>query len=185
MVPGQFLLCLVLFSLPPEFNDPPELGSACKPWFPIMQALAISWQIMDEREVRFVLGRVEDFPSDMALLRRRSQDLRNAPPAGDAQRFPCREAVTQMLTFNREMRKTLEARLAFDAPQRKLYQQAIVELDQLHALWDTIRESRSNFYYVSVRRLALKKAKEAMGAANYFNGSYPPPVPAWIFQEIR
>ena len=39
---------------------------------------------------------------------------------------------------------------------------AMKETDRLYHVWDAVRDSRCDYYYVTVRRQALKKLKEAM-----------------------
>src|SRR5207249_3370121 len=57
---------------------------------PKVQTLAVKWEILDQREVRYILARPEDFASDLNLVRRRYQALADAPSLSDCQRFPDR-----------------------------------------------------------------------------------------------
>ena len=70
-----------------------------------LQSLAVQLEILDPREVRYILARAEDFEADLALLRRRYQELATAPPIDDALRFPERAMVTEFLAFNRSYRQ--------------------------------------------------------------------------------
>ena len=58
------------------------------------------------------------------------------------------------------------------------------ETDQLYQIWDTVRDARCEYYYVTVRRQALKRLREALGDEAYFSGRLPPHVPLWRFQQI-
>src|SRR5690242_16867636 len=66
---------------------------------PAVQRLALQWEILDPREVRYVLTRPEDFQADLKLLQRRYHELANAPPVSDCLRFPDRAVVSELLAF--------------------------------------------------------------------------------------
>jgi hypothetical protein len=51
-------------------------------------------------------------------------------------------------------------------------------------VWDAIHDSLQPYSYITVRRAALRAAKERLGDANYYNGRYPPPVPVWRFRPV-
>src|SRR5262249_27130316 len=44
-----------------------------------VQAVAIQWEILDPRKVRYLLMRSEDFPFDLSFLCRRAVELVHAP----------------------------------------------------------------------------------------------------------
>ena len=77
---------------------------------PAVQKLALKWEILDPREVRYVMARPEDFSADLKLLQRRYHELANAPPVDDCKRFPDRAIVNEMLAFNRAYRTQMDAR---------------------------------------------------------------------------
>jgi hypothetical protein len=58
------------------------------------------------------------------------------------------------------------------------------ETEHLYQVWDTVRDARCDYYYVTVRRQALKKLRKMLGVDDYYFGKLPPPVPLWRFQEI-
>ena len=62
--------------------------------------------------------------------------------------------------------------------------ETIGEVDRLYHLWDNIRDSRCDYYYVTIRRQALKKIRDEIGVAAFYNGQLPPHVPVWRFQRI-
>jgi hypothetical protein len=161
--------------------DSPDAAQECADLRPIIQAVAVQWEILDARETRYVLTRNEDYVSDMKLLRRRYADLADAPPLHDCVRFPDREVVAEMLTFNRAYRQNLEMRMTMETTGWWDLREALQEADQLYQVWDLVRDSRCDYYYVTVRRQALKKIKETVGDAAYFNGTMPPHVPVWRF----
>jgi hypothetical protein len=58
------------------------------------------------------------------------------------------------------------------------------ETDKLYQIWDAVLDARSEYYYVTVRRKALKRLQELIGERNYFYGRLPPHVPLWRFEAI-
>src|SRR5438046_8380107 len=100
MFPLDYALAVALLTVAPE----PAEAAPTEPYVslrPTLQALAIHWEILDAREVRYVLTRGEDFAADLKLLRRRWHDLKDAPPLHDAMRFPDRTMINDLLSFNR------------------------------------------------------------------------------------
>lgn len=178
------ILAVALLAVPPEAKVDRGLAERSASLCPILQQVAISWEIMDRRELRYVLTRKEDFESDLQLLRKRFRDLKNAPPLHDCVRFPPRKVVSQLLSFNRDYQKHLKERLAVDPTNRWLYREALTETDRLYKIWDTIRDTRCEYYYVTVRRQALKKVIELIGEGAFYNGNYPPHIPIWRFRLI-
>jgi hypothetical protein len=146
-------------------------------------AQAVEWEILDPREDRLL--RLEDFPADLAALRRRYQELKNAPPLADAQRFPDRNRVADLLRFNRAYRRGLDARQVVDRDRADFLKEAVREADELYRVWDLVREASCDIYYIPVRRAALKRLREALGEAAYHAGDLPPHVPLWRFIELH
>jgi hypothetical protein len=178
------LLALLLLTSPP---DTVEAGIPTKVfcWVrPSVQNLALKWEILDPREVRYILARPEDFVSDLNLLRRRFRELADAPPLHDGFRFPERERVNHLLAFNRAYRQHLTIRQPLELVRWWELRAALQETDHLYQIWDTVRDARCDYYYVTVRRQALKKLRQLVGEDDYYNGRLPPHVPLWRFQEI-
>jgi len=183
MFPCEFLLAAALLTAPVDSPDPP-LPEAYAELSSRLQTLAIQWEILDPREVRYVLTRPEDFSSDLKLLRRRYHELTGAPPLTDGLRFPDRSAISDMLAFNRAYRQNLDNRLAVELVRWWELQEAVQESDKLYQIWDLVRDARCDYYYVTVRRQALKRLREMIGAQAYYSGTLPPYVPLWRFQVI-
>src|SRR5262245_13555834 len=112
MTYADWFLAAALLTTPlsGDLQDP----GALKDHFPVLRipltSLALEWEILDPRETRYVLTRAEDMLSDLQMLRRRYQELDGAPPLADANRFPDRTVVNELLVFNRAYRKYLEER---------------------------------------------------------------------------
>jgi hypothetical protein len=129
--------------------------------------------------------RVEDFQSDLSLLRRRYRDLADAPPLCDSERFPERSAVNEFLAFNRAYRQHIDAAVTAESTRGWELRTALQETDQLYYIWDTVRDARCEYYYVTVRRQALKRLREQLGEQAYYQTKLPPYVPLWRFREIN
>ena len=147
--------------------------------------LALEWELMDAREVRYLLARPEDFEADLSVLRRRYAELADAPPSSDCLRFPDRATINELLAFNRAYRQHLDVRQPSEPARWWQLRAVLQETDQLYQVWDTIRDARCEYYYVTVRRQALKRLREQLGDAAYYGGPLPPHVPAWRFQPIQ
>ncbi len=184
MFPHEYLLALVLLTAPPETPVLSETAERFEALRPTMQTLAVQWEILDPREVRYILSRSEDFPSDLNLLRRRQRDLADAPTLNDCMRFPDRATANDMLAFNRAYRQHLGVRQPLELVHWWELRIALQETDHLYQIWDLARDARCELYYVSVRRQALKKLREMMGEEAYFCGQMPPSVPLWRFREM-
>jgi hypothetical protein len=152
---------------------------------PMIQTLAVQLEILDPREVRYILARAEDFASDLNLLRRRYRELADAPPVSDSFRFPDREAINEMLSFNRAYRQYIDIRQAVELSHWWEHQATLQETEQLYQIWDTVRDSRCEYYYVTVRRQALKRLREQLGEQAYYSGELPPYVPLWRFHVMN
>jgi hypothetical protein len=185
MTPMSALMAAALLVTPPDTPEQPVTPEQWPAMQEQLQTTAIAWEILDPREVRYVLARPEDFESDLNLLRRRYQDLADAPRVADSQRLPDRNTVNELLAFNRAYRRNLEARQPVELDRAEDLRAAQRETDRLYQVWDTVRDARCEFYYVTVRRQALKRLRELLGDGSFQDGNLPPFVPIWRFQEIR
>jgi hypothetical protein len=148
-------------------------------------SLALEWEILDPRETRYVLTRPDDLSSDLKMLQGRYQDLIDAPPLADAQRFPDRAIVNELLVFNRAYRSYVELRQPTEMAHLNDLRAVQREVDYLYQVWDAVRDARCEYYYVTVRRQALKRLRELLGDEAYYKGDLPPHVPIWRFRELR
>jgi hypothetical protein len=184
MFPLNYALAAVLLSTPAEPTDPCEATDCLVTTRPAVRSLSLYWEILDPREVRYVLTRAEDFSSDLKLLRRRYRDLADAPPLYDCMRFPDRALINDMLAFNRTYRQHLDNRQSLELNNAWELHEMRLEADQLYQIWDLARDTRCDYYYVTVRRQALKKLKELIGDQAFYSGCLPPHVPVWQFARI-
>lgn len=178
MVPLDHVLALAVLFAPAECGDVFHAPEHACLWRTVQQT-ALSLELLDPRESRYVLSRQTDYEADVRLLRRRYCELKEAPPLTDAWRFPPPDVASRHLEFNRTVHRDLTLRrnamgghLGYDA--------ALAESERLYKVWDAVRDARSEFYYVSVRRHALAVVLQLIGADAYHKAELPPPSPGWF-----
>lgn len=181
----DYLLALALLTAPPDNLEnvmPIEVGDRQRT---ALQAVAVQLEILDPREVRYILSRAEDATADVNLLRRRYRELLDAPALSDSLRFPDRESVNELLSFNRAYRQHIDMRQTVELAHWWEHQATLQETEQLYQIWDTVRDARCEYYYVTVRRQALKRLRELIGMDAYYSGTLPPFVPVWRFHVMK
>jgi hypothetical protein len=150
--------------------------------------MAVMMEILDPREQRYTFRQtiytVGDLQSDFKLVRKRYEELKDAPPVADIARFPTRSFCNDVLGLNR-------AYLAYLKQQQELYgkedseiRYAIQETEHLYTTWDNMRDAGCDYYYLSVRRQAMMKLRKAIGWDAYYKGILPPFVPLQCFGHI-
>ena len=183
MAASDLIMAIMLLSAPVGTT---EQAPRAERW-PLVQAaihkVAIDWEILDPRETRYVLVKPEDFQEDVDFLRKRRLDLEDAPNVNESDRLPSRQLVNDCIRFNRAYRKNLETRLLWESDRANVIEEAIRETEKLYKVWDSIRDAKCEFHYITVRRLALKKLKDVLGPELYSTGDMPPYVPEWRFAE--
>jgi hypothetical protein len=185
MSASDLFLAAMLLSAPvgaPEQVPPPERWPAVQA---ALQQTALDWEILDPRETRYVMAKRDDFQEDLDFLRKRREDLADAPKVTESDRLPERRIVNDFIQFNRAYRAHLETRLAWEADRAGLINEALTETDRMYKLWDAIREAKGEYHYVTVRRLALKRFRDGIGQRAYDAGELPPYVPEWRFLVIK
>ena len=166
----------------------PELLPSEDRWPAVRDAVhkvAADWELMDERESRYLFGNRDDFEADLNILRNRYRELSDAPRLAACRQLPDRRAVNELVKFNRAYRKHLEEREMWERDRADVLHEAIRETDQLYRQWDLIRDAQCDFYYVTVRRAALKKLRDSLGEEAFATGRMPPYVPSWCFSSAR
>ena len=76
--------------------------------------------------------------------------------------------------FNRAYRQHLGLRQPVELARWWDLRTALQETDHLYQVWDNVRDARCEYYYVTVRRQALKKLREMIGENAYYQGQMPP-----------
>jgi hypothetical protein len=182
MIPLDYVLAVAVLTVPGGSAEGIPLGEHVCLARPIRE-VALRWEVLDPREARCFLCRVESFESDVRLLQKRQAELADSPLVRDAERFPVRELVCEVLTFNRAYYGYLMRKRDAEGRGQPELEQALSETDMLYHIYDLVRDARSECYYVSVRRQALAALREAIGPADYCTGVLPPHVPVWRFER--
>ena len=150
---------------------------------PPLSSAAVRAEVMDPRECAYVLARPADFPADLALIVRRCNDLALAPPLSDCRRLPPRGICNDAIVFNRAYAAHIDALRAVDLRHGRGLLASYRAAERLYRVWDCIRDTQAEYYYVSVRREALKRLRdELLGPEAYFRLDLPPPVPVGRFR---
>jgi hypothetical protein len=184
MFAANCVMAFTLLTSPPgavDLKHPPPGYDALRP---VLRQLAVKMELLDPRETQYVLARSEDFLVDLKLLRRRYHNLMDAPPVSECQRFPDRQTINQLLTWNRSYRRFLKVRMACDLVHPEEWRDALEETDRLYQVWDAVRDARCKYYYITVRREALKQLREMIGMPAFYRGELPPHLPVWRLPEI-
>ena len=175
----EIILAAAILTAPKDLPLPPNQAVWVEALRPALLTLAVDAEILDPRERAFLL--TQDPAGDLAVLQSRNDDLARAPRLGDCHRFPERKLINDFLALNRSYKNDLNARLAIDLVHAEVLRTAIVEPDQLYQVWDSIRDARCDYYYVTVRRQALSLLRDLIGGEAFYNGVMPPNVPVWHF----
>jgi hypothetical protein len=150
-----------------------------------LQTQAIRAELLDPREAKYTFSRPEDLAEDLSGLVRRWYALRDAPPAHDAMGWPTRDHCNNMLAFNRQYQQHLEQAKLCYAERSGDIDEAIQQCNACWRTWDLIRDARTEYYYIHVRRAALRDLRQQIGFAAYYSGRLPPIVPLALFAEDR
>ena len=166
-------------------NQSPEapMPAVPKQLLPLVQGVALQIETMDRRECGYLLHSRIGLEGDWSVMRERTRRLKDAPRLSEAGRFPERDAVCDLISFNRSYRKHLELVRSVDLARFADYTDALSECDQLYGVWDAVRDSTCEHYYVSVRREALLRLRDLIGQEAFGAGLLPPYVPVWRFRQ--
>ena len=181
MTSPEFLVAAMLLTIPP--GNPCATPSAAD-WPGLRDAVvrvAVEREILDPREARSYFVRPEDFCGDVNMLRRRYRELEGAPMLADAQRLPPEAVAAELVRFNRAYSKHIEARCRHETDRAAALQVVLEETKQLWHVWDAVRDSRRDCFYVTARRQSLRKLRDLVGEEAYRAGELPPHVPTWRF----
>ena len=184
MTTYQLIIAISLLSNPEGTPQSDSVNAVHGYLAPALKELAIKLEIMDPREKAELFVDPQNFPFDLKLLQRRFQELMDAPRVGEADRFPEREAVNELLSLNRDYKEYLQHRMAIDPLHADMFQQAIEETDQLHQVWATLKDARG-CYYVSARRQSLKNLRDMIGVNAFYRAELPPHLPIWRVPRSR
>lgn len=94
------------------------------------------------------------------------------------------DVVNELLLQNRAYRQFAGSVSAL-YPHSAELRAAKEEVEQLYVIWDSVRDARCDYYYVHIRRQALKRLHDILGEKDYNEGQLPPHVPLWRFAAVR
>lgn len=171
--------CLVAALLLTAPQEAPQDAAWAQVLRPNVLALAAHAEVLDAREKGFVMG--QDLLGDLAMLQGRYKEFATTPLVDEAERFPDRKYINELLALNRVYKAQLQQRIAIDLQHEEELRLAIQETDQLYQVWDSIRDARCDYYYVTVRRQSLGLLRDLIGAEWFYSGRMPPVVPVWRF----
>lgn len=177
-----------LLTTPPDALELPEASKLYDVVAPPLRSLALHWELLDARETYFLAEDTDSktresaraaFHGHLKLLQGRFQELANAPPLDDCNRFPDRHLIGDLLAFNRSYRNSLAMILEVDLGNVQSNRTALEETDQLYRVYDALRDARCDYYLTHARRHALKTLRELVGDEAYYSGQLPPHIPLW------
>lgn len=176
-----FQFCLSVAVLNSSAAPPPELFRLVNR--PIV-SICLACEILDPREVRYVMAKQDEFVSDLRMLQARARALDECPNLYAGALFPDRGLVNELLLFNRAYRQHIENCLCVfpDSWDLRMTKQ---EIDQLYYIWDRVRDAKCEYYYVHIRRFALGSLLKELGRDDFWKGNLPPHVPYWRFTHVR
>lgn len=150
-----------------------------------LTALLVAGEVMDARELPYIFAKPSEIADDMKLIRRRMEDLDGAPSVNAHMAFAVqRDTINMMLAMNRDYTNWL--RLGEEVyPGYPWFAHAMEENKQLYDAWDWLRDGKTDFYYVHIRRQSLKKLQGVLGVGAFERGIMPPCLPAWRMTGVR
>lgn len=151
-----------------------------------IRSVSIEWEILDKQETHFIMhekGDIIDFYHSLLILRQRYIDLQDAPMLMDHSRFWInREKIDDLLLRNRSYNTYLETILLVNRDRSDLIIEVKRDNQNLHDLWDILRDAKCEYYSICARRKALKKLREKL-ENDYWTGTMPPHIPIWRFRD--
>ena len=153
-----------------------------------IQSAAIQLELLDPRETGYICNIAstavnrENYFNDLKILRGRWENYKNSPRLWEINRFPPLEVANSVCQFNRQYANYVSQQVY--SYKVDLANEVMRETNLLFHPWDRLREARCEYYYITVRRNALKDLKDALGDQMFYNGQMPPFVPLWRFTPI-
>lgn len=182
----EAVLAAVLLTTPPLPLD--EYGRLPDPrllvWTQVLVTdlvtLAIDAEVVDHREASTFFRDVRPYPGSecvLTSLQTRFQAMRDAPQIEEASRLPLTPLILDRMTLNRAFRDELVRQFSVDLIHSEEIRQAICETDRMFSVLDAARDASLSHYHVPVRRQALRRLRDLIGAPAFYSGQMPPHVP--------
>lgn len=183
MLVYEYSLALLLITAPANEVCPGMLPPWEGPWRVVLIDAAMKMELLDRREAASMFVERHAFAQDLLLLQVRFHELKHAPMLEECRRFPDRAMINDFLAFNRAYRSDLNAQIAIDQIHAEELRVALRETDFCYQVWDNLRDARTEFYNVTVRRRAFLAVRRLAGDEAFVSGRLPPHVPVWRFVE--
>lgn len=137
--------------------------------------VAVLREIADPRERSHMLTRGH-WQADVDELRRRAEELADAPPLSAVHGLPPKEVLVSGCEWNRQFRYFVAETQEYEPDRWEELNVVLCECDQLFRIWDAARDARSDCYYVLTRRRGLMQVRDA--------GGLTMPVPTWRYGRL-
>lgn len=145
--------------------------------------MAVAMEVLDSREGAYTFNQtIESVASaDLDRIRERVFDLADSPSVATIESWPDREVFIQRCHFNRRYLAHIEGLWRAEPDRKHLYEEVIGEINWLYQVNDLMRDARSEYFYVYVRRRAAKRAIQ-MAGDQIFDC---PAAPIWRMNELK
>jgi hypothetical protein len=143
-----------------------------------MAVICLAAEIMDVRECRYMFAKADDFGVDLESMRQRWRDLYDAPRLDECYLFPERQISGVMIELNRDNKRYVQS-VRDLYPHVNTLAELLVDIEDRYRIWDAARDCRTEFYYVHIRRAALKKLRILLGRDDFDRGVLPFAIPTW------
>jgi len=130
---------------------------------------------------QLLFARQEDFIIDINIVRGRLQECRDCPRVDYLKRFD-RGEIFRGLTVNRAYQNHLRKRIGFEHDRREILQAALIEVQQIYAVYDRLDDAFRAPSTVYARQ-ALRDVRRMIGSEAFERGQLPFCLPRWQFVE--
>lgn len=175
-------LAIALITTSPEVPDPLPHPDDWEALSAALIAKSVELDLVDKGEIWHPFTDKDNWEFDLNGVRRRYQELKDAPPLSDAKWWPSQKELHGPRSFNltyqfnlRQIRPTLSPYM------EPVWVETMAETKALYALWDACDDAKIEHYSPRYRRLALKKLKDALSTEDYYAGRLPFYVPIHRF----
>lgn len=175
----DFILAFIIISSGVEVD---ENSMQIKNLLPQMHQVALKLQLLDKREIEPIQNwqfRLHNTPLTVREIQDRYEKYLNYPMLEEVNRFYNKQYVDNSLLVNLKFQNNLTIRKTIDSIHEELINDAIQENKKLYTIWDTLREVRTEYYYVLHKREQLYLLRELIGDENFYLGNLPPPYTYW------
>jgi hypothetical protein len=161
------MLTDVFFALAILTSDGPVSDAELQLFRPAILAVAQAEEICDQREGAYLFCAPQDA---LETLRNRWVDLADAPHLHDRDRFPDRKFCVDRCAINRERRAWLVRLGEVNTLWREEVAAEIAAVDLEYEIWDNLRDSHQDGYWIVTRRIALLKVRDLIGEEAFYSG---------------